>query len=277
MKPPVAAFLFSPGLRVPAPRLLPVTMLVMAALLAVKSVALVRAAAPAGAASAPAEAAATPAPPMPAATPADAKAAGAKVADTKQPADKPAGSTTAAASAGKPAEGNAAVAAPPPGGMTSAPPISDSERALLLDLRKRRDELDAREAALRTREALLAAAEARLTVRVAELAALQKRLETLEATRKDRDEANWKGLVKLYESMKPKDAATIFNDLDLPVLLPLVDRMNERKAALVLAAMLPERARLVTEELARMRARGNTVPPLTTSPAATTAVRPAGG
>jgi flagellar motility protein MotE (MotC chaperone) len=96
---------------------------------------------------------------------------------------------------------------------------------------------------------------------LAELGGLQKRLEALEAARHDHDEANWRGLVKLYESMKPKDAAAIFNDLDLPVLLPVLDRMKEQKAALVMAAMLPDRARLVTAELAQMRAHANAVPP----------------
>ena len=37
--------------------------------------------------------------------------------------------------------------------------------------------------------------------------------------RQQREDASWQGLVKLYESMKPRDAATIFNDLEMPVLL----------------------------------------------------------
>lgn len=149
--------------------------------------------------------------------------------------------------------------APPP--PPPEPPISAGERALLLDLRKRRAELDAREAALGQREAVLNAAEARLTARLGELDNLQKRLEALDAARRDRDEASWRGLVKLYESMKPRDAGAIFNDLDLPVLLPILDRMKEAKAAAILAAMQPERARLVTAELAQFRARANAVPP----------------
>jgi flagellar motility protein MotE (MotC chaperone) len=164
-----------------------------------------------------------------------------------------------------PAGARPADAPPAAGAMPMAPaaaaPISETERTLLLDLRKRRDELDARDAALRTREGVLGAAEARLSTRLGELGDLQKRLQSLEAERKAHDEANWAGLVKLYESMKPKDAAAIFNDLDLPVLLPVLDRMNNRKAAQVLAAMTPERARLVTTELADMRARANAVPP----------------
>jgi len=44
------------------------------------------------------------------------------------------------------------------------------------------------------------------------------------------------------------------------VLLQVLDRMNERKAAPVLAAMQPERARQVTAELAEMRAKANRAP-----------------
>jgi flagellar motility protein MotE (MotC chaperone) len=53
--------------------------------------------------------------------------------------------------------------------------------------------------------------------------------------------------------MKPKDAATIFNDLSMPVLLQVVDRMKDAKAALILAAMNTDKARDVTAQLARMR------------------------
>ena len=50
------------------------------------------------------------------------------------------------------------------------------------------------------------------------------------------------------------DAAVIFDELEMPVLLPIADRMREAKAAPVLAAMRPDRARTLTAELARLRA-----------------------
>jgi flagellar motility protein MotE (MotC chaperone) len=146
----------------------------------------------------------------------------------------------------------------PPSGPPPEPPVSDAERTLLLDLRQRRQVLETREAMLATREEVVGAAERRLADRVTELQALQTRLEALETTRRGHDEANWRGLVKLYESMKPRDAATIMNELDLPVLLEVVDRMKEAKAAPILAAMQPDRARQVTAELARQRTRANT-------------------
>jgi flagellar motility protein MotE (MotC chaperone) len=149
------------------------------------------------------------------------------------------------------------VIATPAPAAPAEPPVSAAERSLLLDLRKRRAELEEREAALASREGILAATEKRLADRAGELADLQKRLEALEGARRERDEENWKGLVKLYETMKPRDAAAIFNDLDRPVLLAVLDRMKEAKAAPVLAAMQPERARQITADLAQRRTQAN--------------------
>lgn len=230
-------------IQLPSPRLLPLTIVAMAALLGVKSLALVRAAVP---------------PVSPAAASAAPKAVAAKSEpDGKSAPQGPAEKADTSANAAKAGAKAAApeVIAPP------APPISDSERTLLLDLRNRRTELDRQASALAAREAAAGAAEKRLAARVDELNALQKRLETLDSTRRSHDEANWQGLVKLYENMRPRDAATIFNDLDLPVLLPVLDRMKEAKAAAVLAAMQPERARLVTAELAQMRTHAVTPAP----------------
>jgi flagellar motility protein MotE (MotC chaperone) len=155
--------------------------------------------------------------------------------------------------------------APPQPAPSPAPPAdpgpSAAERALLTDLRTRRAALDERAQALDNREALAAAAERRLSERVDQLTALQTRLEAMESTRRERDEANWRSLVKTYEAMRPRDAATIFNDLDQTVLLQVLDRMKEAKAAPVLAAMQPERARLATAELARWRNRAPAGPP----------------
>jgi flagellar motility protein MotE (MotC chaperone) len=216
------------SLRIPFPRLLPMTICIMALLLVVKSVALVRAAVPDAAHAATVPATTPPAPSAP---------------------------NSATPTPAVPLAPPVPVSVPPP-----EPAISDSERALLLDLRHRSAELDARAAALTSREGVLAAAEKRLTTRVDELSALQAKLEALEKARHDRDDTNWAGLTKLYESMKPRDAATIFNDLDMDVLLQVVDRMKEAKAALVLAAMQPDRARQVTAQLAQMRGRANAAP-----------------
>ena len=62
-----------------------------------------------------------------------------------------------------------------------------------------------------------------------------------------------RSLVKIYENMKPKDAARIFEELEMATLLPVVERMGERRLAPVMADMNPAKARKITEELARLR------------------------
>jgi flagellar motility protein MotE (MotC chaperone) len=138
-----------------------------------------------------------------------------------------------------------------------APPSPDvvAERAVLEALRARRAEIEAREAALAQREMLIAAAERRLADRLEELGALRARLEAEGRQRDERTEQGWRQMVRLYEGMRPRDAAGIFDELEMAVLIQVLDRMREAKAAPVLAAMRPERARLVTTELARHRSR----------------------
>lgn len=141
--------------------------------------------------------------------------------------------------------------APAPAPAAAAPSATD---AMAAGLRARREALEDRERAIATREALLAVAEQRLAARLAELTALQGRLEQADVDARDREESHWRTMAKLYETMRPREAAAVFNELDLPVLVQVVERMNDRKAAPVLGAMLPDRVRQLTVELARLRA-----------------------
>ncbi|WP_158746021.1 MotE family protein [Acidisphaera sp. L21] len=236
------------------PRLLPATLGMMGLLMATKTVTLGLAFLPVGSVVSSAEAA--PAHEDAAAKPADAHGA-AKPGDAKDAAKAGVERTASASPYAKPSVPSAPrePSAPP------QPMVSDAEKQLLQDLRGRRQELDARAQALNQREAVMAAAEQKLSARVGELTALQTRLETLEKERQDHDEANWTGLVKVYETMKPREAAAIFNDMEMPVLLHVLDRMKDAKAALVLGAMQPDRARLATTQLAAQRTRSTTLPP----------------
>ena len=187
-----------------------------------------------------------------------AAAAAPEVAPPPAPA-KPVASHAPAHSDAPAAAPAAPVSSVPP--VPTEPPISESERALLLDLRARRGQIETREQALATRDAVAAAAEKRIGERVEQLQALQAKLEAMEAARRERDDANWRGLVKTYEVMRPRDAAAILNELEMPVLLQVLDRMKEAKAAVLLAAMLPDRARAATVQLAAMRTR-SVAPPV---------------
>ena len=57
--------------------------------------------------------------------------------------------------------------------------------------------------------------------------------------------------------MKPKDAARVFDPLDVAVLMAMVDHMNPRKMSEILAAMDPAAAEKLTVALARKAASGD--------------------
>ena len=59
--------------------------------------------------------------------------------------------------------------------------------------------------------------------------------------------------MKIYENMKAKSAAKIFNELEMAIMLEVADRMSSRKVAPILAAMDPIRAKELTAELAEYR------------------------
>jgi flagellar motility protein MotE (MotC chaperone) len=144
-------------------------------------------------------------------------------------------------------------AAPPPAAAPRAAVVRADAGAAASDVTLHRSQIETRELQVSIREAAVAAAEKQLTDRVAQLLAIQSRLQTLASDYKDHDDAKWAALVMLYEGMRPRDAATIFNGLDKPVLLEILGRMKPAKAAPVIALMQPENARQVTAELAARR------------------------
>jgi flagellar motility protein MotE (MotC chaperone) len=127
---------------------------------------------------------------------------------------------------------------------------TQTEQAILDRLSERRAELDLYAEELGMRAALVEAAETRLEERVAALEALEGRINTLVEERKAIDDAQLADLVSMYETMRARDAAGIFDQLDLEVLLRVTRQMNPRKLAPVLAAMSASRAQELTAQLA---------------------------
>lgn len=133
--------------------------------------------------------------------------------------------------------------------------MSPAEVELLQKLAERRANLDKHAAEQSQREVLLEAAEKRIDEKIAKLEALKKEIAGLADKQSAEDDARLKSLVKIYETMKPHDAARIFEQLDMPVLLGVVERMKERNAAPILAALDPGKAKAVTLALAERRER----------------------
>jgi flagellar motility protein MotE (MotC chaperone) len=133
------------------------------------------------------------------------------------------------------------------------PELAAVRAGLVKDLAERRKLVETQEKALATREAVLKAAESELDQKYKELTDLQKQLRGLLNQQSEEESARIKSLVRIYEGMKPADAARIFNTLDTTILLDVMSRMSERKSSPVLAAMDPDRARTITLLMAQQK------------------------
>ncbi len=128
--------------------------------------------------------------------------------------------------------------------------LSLAEVQVLESLSERREVLDARENEMVMRERLIEAAERRVEERINELRTLEARIQDLLLFRDEAEEAQLASLVSVYENMRPKDAARIFDTLDETILVDVVSRMREQRIALVLAEMQPRAAQELTVMLA---------------------------
>jgi flagellar motility protein MotE (MotC chaperone) len=131
--------------------------------------------------------------------------------------------------------------------------FTETQRKALDELKERREVLDSLENRLSQREALLEVTEKRIEEKITELEAIRNELKDLLGEQSEQEEARMTSLVKIYEGMKPKDAAIIFDNLDMDILLGVISRMSERRSAPILASMSPERVQRLTTLLAEQK------------------------
>ena len=131
--------------------------------------------------------------------------------------------------------------------------VTDSELEILQKLVDRRGKLKAQEQKLDTRERLLMATEKRINAKLEKLKLMQATISNLLTKHEKQKEKKMKSIVKIYEKMKPGDAARIFEELDMAILLDVVERMKEAKTAPIMAKMTPGKAKLLTAELTQRR------------------------
>jgi flagellar motility protein MotE (MotC chaperone) len=134
---------------------------------------------------------------------------------------------------------------------TQNQPVSASERAILERLQSRRQEIEARAREIDIRESLLKAAEKRVESKVEELKATESRISTATEQKSEADAARFKGIITMYEAMKPKDAAKVFDRLEMPVLFEIASQIAPRKMSDILGLMSTEAAERLTVEMAR--------------------------
>ena len=144
----------------------------------------------------------------------------------------------------------AAEQAPEPEYSQSGLPYTGEEIQLLQRLSVRREELDQRERDMDVREKLLIATENGIDKKIASLKSIETQIRALMEVQDEQEKAQIDNLVRTYSAMKPADAAKIFNTLEMDILISIIENMNPKVVAKVLAKMNTGSANNITVELA---------------------------
>jgi flagellar motility protein MotE (MotC chaperone) len=80
---------------------------------------------------------------------------------------------------------------------------------------------------------------------------VESRISTASGQKNETEATRFKSIVTMYEGMKPKDAAKVFDRLEMSVLFEIASQIAPRKMSDILGQMSPEAAEKLTVELAR--------------------------
>ncbi len=90
---------------------------------------------------------------------------------------------------------------------------------------------------------------------------LEARLTGAAAKKDEAEAARFKSLVSMYENMKAKDAAKVFDRLNMRVLIEVVNAMISRRMSDILGQMSPEVVERLTIEIANRSGAIDKAPP----------------
>ncbi|TBW33487.1 hypothetical protein EYW49_20130 [Siculibacillus lacustris] len=130
------------------------------------------------------------------------------------------------------------------------------EIEILQKLAERRKKLEELERQVNMREDLLKASEDRIGRRVDELKTLEDKIGGATKAKEDAKKQELSDLVKMYEGMKAKDAARVFDKLEIGLLGEIARQMNPKKLGDVVSKMSSDQAEKLTVELANRRTPG---------------------
>ncbi|MFZ1470062.1 MAG: hypothetical protein WAT09_13960 [Paracoccaceae bacterium] len=122
--------------------------------------------------------------------------------------------------------------------------------ALAAALSEREGRVATQEAAIADREAALALADQAITGRLSALQAAEAELRKTLSLADGAAEEDITRLVAVYETMKPKDAARLFDAMESDFAAGFLSRMRPDAAASVMAGMGPEKAYAVSAIMA---------------------------
>ena len=110
--------------------------------------------------------------------------------------------------------------------------------------------MEQRETQIDLQERLLESTEKRINEKIGQLEELEDRIKSHLRLFEEKETEQLQSIVRIYETMKPKEAAPRFEALALQTQLDLVQLMNPRRVASLMEKMTPQKASVLTTELA---------------------------
>ncbi|EEX09221.1 conserved hypothetical protein [Ruegeria lacuscaerulensis ITI-1157] len=138
------------------------------------------------------------------------------------------------------------------------PASSVDTNVLLSELLRREEAVRQQEENLRDKERALAIAEQAVAARLAELQAAEESLRATLAIADQAAEADLARLTEVYQNMKPKDAAALFETMDPVFAAGFLSRMPPEAAAGIMAGMQPDAAYTISVVIAGRNANAPT-------------------
>lgn len=131
---------------------------------------------------------------------------------------------------------------------TSVPETWDSaaSAALLVQMTQREQALRMREAALTERESMLAVATGQIEQQISALQEAEQNLRATMALADRAAEEDIDRMVRVFESMKPDEAARVFTEMDPAFAAGFLGRLAADSAAAIMAGLEPRQAYLLS-------------------------------
>lgn len=140
-------------------------------------------------------------------------------------------------------------ASPDSKGEAANSSFTQSEIMILQELAERRETLDLRSREIDKKAVQLKVAEGEIDKKLVQLREYESKLKKLINEYNEKEKEKITALVKMYSTMKPKDAARIFNTLDINIVVSLLREMKPSTSSSIVSQMNAEKAKAVTDEL----------------------------
>jgi len=132
---------------------------------------------------------------------------------------------------------------------TSQKDFTQSEIQILQELAERREALDLRSREIDKKALQLKVSEQEIDKRLKQMEEYEQKLKLLIKEYNEKEREKIASLVKVYASMKPKEAARIFETLDLEVTVALLKEMKPSVSSAILAQISPVKAKAITDKI----------------------------